>query len=97
MDSNNQNSKESMKKHNWQLNNLENNPCFQEQNLSLKCIDDNNYDLDKCQLFFENYKNCKKFWNEVRRNRRFNGLTPALPPYAERIKIKEKFLKTGEL
>lgn len=38
------------------------NPCLKEQNLSYKCLGDNNYDKDKCQLEFENYKACKGFW-----------------------------------
>lgn len=35
---------------------------FQEHNLSLKCLNDNNYKHDACEAHFENYKQCKAFW-----------------------------------
>lgn len=38
------------------------NPCLKEQRLSYKCLSDNDYDKEKCQLQFENYKMCKRFW-----------------------------------
>lgn len=41
-----------------------NNPCVKEQKLSLKCLDDNGYDKEKCTSFFVNYNMCQKFWRE---------------------------------
>lgn len=35
---------------------------FQEQEISLKCLEQNGYDKDKCGLQFLNYKRCKVFW-----------------------------------
>lgn len=34
----------------------------QEQKKSFKCLSDNHYDKDLCELFFVNYTNCQKFW-----------------------------------
>lgn len=34
----------------------------QEQAKSFKCLSDNHYDKDQCELFFVNYTNCQKFW-----------------------------------
>lgn len=38
------------------------NPCLKEQEMSYKCLHDNGFDRDKCELYFLNYKNCKEFW-----------------------------------
>ncbi|XP_075525928.1 coiled-coil-helix-coiled-coil-helix domain-containing protein 7 isoform X2 [Dermacentor variabilis] len=38
------------------------NPCYKEQKLSMKCLEDNGYDYDKCQHYFDNFKACKGFW-----------------------------------
>lgn len=84
------------KKHNLQLNNEENNPCFKEHTMSLDCLNDNNFDPDMCQLHFENYRNCKQFWNAVRRHRRINGVSPILPTLQERNEIKARFMETGK-
>ncbi|CAH0390658.1 unnamed protein product [Bemisia tabaci] len=64
------------------------NPCLKEQALSLKCLQNNNYDKDKCFLPIENYKFCKKFWGKVRNMRRSQGIYPLLPPPEEREKVK---------
>jgi len=34
----------------------------QEQELSFKCLNKNNFDRDKCEVYFANYNNCKEFW-----------------------------------
>ena len=31
----------------------------------MKCLEDNGYDKTKCGAAFDNYNVCKKFWNEV--------------------------------
>uniref|UniRef100_A0A0V0G865 Coiled-coil-helix-coiled-coil-helix domain-containing protein 7 n=1 Tax=Triatoma dimidiata TaxID=72491 RepID=A0A0V0G865_TRIDM len=74
----------------------ENNPCLKEHNMSLNCLSQNNYDPDECQKYFQNYKLCKSFWNEVRRYRRINGIRPLLPPPSERESIKAKYFETGK-
>jgi len=30
--------------------------------MSMQCLTDNDYDRDKCSLYFLNYRNCLKFW-----------------------------------
>ncbi|XP_076180135.1 coiled-coil-helix-coiled-coil-helix domain-containing protein 7 isoform X3 [Ptiloglossa arizonensis] len=38
------------------------NPCLKEHNLSLMCLDKNDYKPENCEVYFQNYNNCKKFW-----------------------------------
>ncbi|KAJ1191929.1 hypothetical protein NDU88_001242 [Pleurodeles waltl] len=38
------------------------NPCLEETDASVKCMDDNNYKKELCNTFFMKYKNCRKFW-----------------------------------
>lgn len=38
------------------------NPCALEEKQSMKCLDDNNYEKDKCNYFFMQYRECKKKW-----------------------------------
>ncbi|XP_063695676.1 coiled-coil-helix-coiled-coil-helix domain-containing protein 7 [Culicoides brevitarsis] len=71
----------------------EQNPCLKEQKLSLECLDANSYDGEKCQLVFQNYKNCNAFWLKVQRDRRREGIRPLLPPAAEREAIKAEYRK----
>ncbi|KAL1420705.1 hypothetical protein MTO96_004444 [Rhipicephalus appendiculatus] len=70
-----------------------NNPCFKEQKLSMKCLEDNGYDYDRCQVYFENFKACKGFWLAIVKDRRKKGIHPALPPLEERDSIKQEYLK----
>uniref|UniRef100_A0A1E1WYI0 Coiled-coil-helix-coiled-coil-helix domain-containing protein 7 n=1 Tax=Amblyomma aureolatum TaxID=187763 RepID=A0A1E1WYI0_9ACAR len=70
-----------------------NNPCHKEQQLSMKCLEDNGYDYDKCQHYFENFKTCKGFWVRIMRDRRRKGIQPTLPPPEEREAIKAEHLK----
>ena len=35
---------------------------LQEQNLSMKCLEDYDYDKTACEVYFLNYKVCKAFW-----------------------------------
>ncbi|CAN8002107.1 unnamed protein product [Ixodes hexagonus] len=71
----------------------QNNPCLKEQRLSLKCLDENGYDKDKCTFFFVNYNVCQKFWLSVMKERRVLGIEPALPPPEEREAIKRERLR----
>ncbi|KAK0181670.1 hypothetical protein PV327_003935 [Microctonus hyperodae] len=70
------------------------NPCMKERLLSLKCLDENNYKQEACKLYFDNYKNCNKFWKEVYFTRRQQGISPYLPEPEERAKIKDEYLKS---
>ncbi|ALC44787.1 CG4186 [Drosophila busckii] len=69
------------------------NPCLKEQELSFKCLHKNNFDRDKCEVYFVNYNNCKEFWNKVRSDRRAKGIVPYLPPVEERAEIKAEYMK----
>ena len=56
--------------------NSKTNPCLEQSKASMKCLDRNNYNKDKCQEYFDAYKECKKAWNEWRAERRRKGLPP---------------------
>ena len=58
---------------------LKTNPCVEESNASLKCLDENNYNKSKCRAYFEAYKECKRAWNERKAKRRRQGLNPNDP------------------
>lgn len=77
--------------------NVSKDPCAQESKLSMKCLNDHDYDRIACQKFFDNYNNCKKFWLSVQRNRRSAGIYPLLPPPEDRDQIKKKYQETGEI
>ncbi|XP_053989456.1 coiled-coil-helix-coiled-coil-helix domain-containing protein 7 [Hylaeus volcanicus] len=70
------------------------NPCLKEHYLSLGCLEKNYYVHKKCVLYFENYKNCKIFWNKVKVDRKLHGITPHLPLPEDRSKIKAEYLKS---
>ncbi|XP_014209011.1 coiled-coil-helix-coiled-coil-helix domain-containing protein 7 [Copidosoma floridanum] len=72
------------------LINKETNPCLKEHNLTNNCLVENNYDKEKCELYFENYRNCKQFWLAVQVDRRRKGITPEMPSLEERNKIMEE-------
>ncbi|KAF6098903.1 coiled-coil-helix-coiled-coil-helix domain containing 7 [Phyllostomus discolor] len=38
------------------------NPCLLESDASARCMDENNYDKERCSTYFLRYKNCRKFW-----------------------------------
>lgn len=70
------------------------NACWKEHQLSQQCLDKNNYDYDKCTLYFKNYKSCKYFWANVISERRRNGIEPYMPSPEEREKIKAEYLSS---
>ncbi|CAG9764067.1 unnamed protein product [Ceutorhynchus assimilis] len=70
----------------------EKNPCLKESQLTIKCYERHSYDREKCFFEIENYKACKKFWGEVGAFRRSQGTYPALPPLAERERVKREYL-----
>jgi hypothetical protein len=63
----------------------------------MKCLEINGYDRDKCETYFDNYKECKKFWNSVRDARAKKGVKPAMPPPEERAAIKQHYKDTGRV
>ncbi|XP_014467220.1 PREDICTED: coiled-coil-helix-coiled-coil-helix domain-containing protein 7 [Dinoponera quadriceps] len=68
------------------------NPCYQEQLLSLKCLDLHQDNRNECKIYFTNYNNCSKFWATVWRDRKLKDIKPYLPPVEERAKIKADYL-----
>ncbi|GFT75364.1 uncharacterized protein NPIL_354921 [Nephila pilipes] len=68
------------------------NPCHKERDSSLKCLDEYYYNRNKCQAYFDNYNNCKKFWGFVMKQRRREGIKPYLPEPEDRDKIKAHYL-----
>ncbi|XP_064617164.1 coiled-coil-helix-coiled-coil-helix domain-containing protein 7-like [Liolophura sinensis] len=66
----------------------EKNPCLHEQEISYRCLSENDYDRDKCEMAFQNYQNCRAFWNLIMKERKRNGISPALPPLSERDDIR---------
>lgn len=73
-------------------------PCWRESKLSLKCLDDNSYNKSLCQAEFENYKQCKTFWNQVSWARRKEGRFPLVPESEEeRAAFKMKYRETRKI
>ncbi|KAK9294966.1 hypothetical protein QLX08_010604 [Tetragonisca angustula] len=72
------------------------NPCFQEYNISAKCLERNRYDYDKCSLQFENYRCCKKLWGKIIHSRRMENIKPYIPLPEEREKIKQEYIKSKQ-
>uniref|UniRef100_T1IL51 Coiled-coil-helix-coiled-coil-helix domain-containing protein 7 n=1 Tax=Strigamia maritima TaxID=126957 RepID=T1IL51_STRMM len=68
-----------------------------EQKLVYKCLDENNYKNDKCIAHMANYKACKQFWMDVRKDRTKNGISPGLPWPEDRSRVKEEYLKKWKL
>ncbi|XP_012516925.1 PREDICTED: coiled-coil-helix-coiled-coil-helix domain-containing protein 7 isoform X2 [Propithecus coquereli] len=58
-----------------------------ESDASARCMDENNYDRERCSTYFLKYKNCRKFWNSIMNQRRQNGVKPPMPTAAERDEI----------
>uniref|UniRef100_G3MRZ5 Coiled-coil-helix-coiled-coil-helix domain-containing protein 7 n=2 Tax=Amblyomma maculatum TaxID=34609 RepID=G3MRZ5_AMBMU len=69
------------------------NPCHKEQQSSMKCLEDNGYDYDKCQNYFDNFKACKTFWVGVMRERLRKGIEPTMPAPEDREAIKAEHLR----
>ncbi|XP_030715576.1 coiled-coil-helix-coiled-coil-helix domain-containing protein 7 isoform X2 [Globicephala melas] len=60
------------------------NPCLLESDASTRCMDEYNYDKERCSTHFLKYKNCRKFWNSIMIQRRRDGVKPSMPAAAER-------------
>jgi len=73
-------------------------PCWKENKRSMKCLDENDYIKGKCQKEFENYNNCKAFWNSIYWARKRAGKYPFLPESEEeRDLYKQKYRETGKI
>lgn len=48
-------------------------PCAEASRMSLKCMERNNFDRDKCMEYFHAYRECKKDWQERRKKDRREG------------------------
>ncbi|XP_021918316.1 coiled-coil-helix-coiled-coil-helix domain-containing protein 7 isoform X2 [Zootermopsis nevadensis] len=64
----------------------------QENDMVFKCLENNNYQHDKCTDYFQNYNSCKTFWGKIRAERRQQGKVPHLPPLEEREKIRAHYV-----
>ncbi|KAJ1526707.1 hypothetical protein ONE63_008287 [Megalurothrips usitatus] len=72
-------------------------PCSKEKMQSLKCLDDNQYDYNRCQIAFDNFKFCLGFWEKVKKSRRRYRIEPAMPSPEERAEIFRVFKATGSM
>ncbi|XP_017881881.1 coiled-coil-helix-coiled-coil-helix domain-containing protein 7 [Ceratina calcarata] len=70
------------------------NPCYKESLISAQCLERNQYDYTLCEVQFENYRVCKRFWSSVISKRRLEGVMPIVPPPDEREKIRKEFINT---
>ncbi|CAL1538908.1 unnamed protein product [Lymnaea stagnalis] len=70
----------------------QNDPCLLENEMAMRCLDENAYDREKCRDFFKNYKNCRKFWSWIVSQRKKQGIEPNLPPPEERDQVKKDYL-----
>ncbi|XP_059156994.1 coiled-coil-helix-coiled-coil-helix domain-containing protein 7-like [Physella acuta] len=67
-------------------------PCLKENEMTTQCMNENGYNGEMCKDFFENYRNCKKFWSWVMDQRKKQGIQPYLPPPEERESVKKEYL-----
>lgn len=73
------------------------NPCHLESKLSMECLEKNGYQQDICINYFQNYKNCKEFWYNVKGARTRARIFPRIPDTEEeRQAVKKKFKETGK-
>ncbi|KAM9775251.1 coiled-coil-helix-coiled-coil-helix domain-containing protein 7 [Syngnathus acus] len=63
------------------------NPCIDESDASQKCMDTSNYNKDMCTVYFQRYKNCRKYWHNIMLHRRSEGVKPDMPTATERQEI----------
>ncbi|XP_039289172.1 coiled-coil-helix-coiled-coil-helix domain-containing protein 7 [Nilaparvata lugens] len=75
------------------LNSEYNNPCIKEHKQVHKCLNDNNYNHDRCRFHFENYNSCQAFWKSVQSDRRKKDIRPYLPVPEDREQIKQAYLE----
>ncbi|XP_068160620.1 coiled-coil-helix-coiled-coil-helix domain-containing protein 7 [Antennarius striatus] len=69
------------------VRNQDTNPCIDESDASLKCLDAHNYDKSQCSAYFLRYKNCRKYWHSMMLQRRRAGLKPDMPTANERQEL----------
>ena len=71
---------------------LDDHPCSKESKQSYKCLEANAFDKDRCVLYFDNYKNCSSFWDNIRKDRKSKGIKPFMPVPEDRERVKNEFL-----
>lgn len=76
-----------MDKNARKVRNQDINPCIEETDASLKCLDAYNYDKSMCSAYFLRYKNCRKYWQNIMIQRRREGVKPDMPTAAERAEM----------
>ncbi|GFR65267.1 coiled-coil-helix-coiled-coil-helix domain-containing protein 7 [Elysia marginata] len=64
----------------------------EEHQMTMQCLDDNGYDRAQCEKFYENYRNCKKFWSWIAAERKRRGITPHLPAPEDREAVKQEYI-----
>jgi cytochrome c oxidase assembly protein subunit 23 len=50
-------------------------PCLEASKMSLRCLDRNNYDKSMCTEYFRAYRECKKEWQDKRKQDKREGRT----------------------
>ncbi|XP_072306459.1 coiled-coil-helix-coiled-coil-helix domain-containing protein 7 [Eucyclogobius newberryi] len=73
-----------MEKNNRKLRSEDINPCLVETDASRMCMEHHGYERDRCGMYFQNYKNCRKYWHNIMIQRRRDGVKPEMPTAAER-------------
>jgi len=48
-------------------------PCNQSAQMSIRCLENNDYNKDMCHEYFKAYRECKKEWLQKRREDRYKG------------------------
>ncbi|XP_054164344.1 coiled-coil-helix-coiled-coil-helix domain-containing protein 7-like [Oppia nitens] len=76
---------------------IETNPCFDEQSVSLKCIEINSNDTDQCFREINNLKICRTFWSAVEKVRKNNSIEPTLPKREVRDQLRKYYIQNGNL
>jgi cytochrome c oxidase assembly protein subunit 23 len=49
-------------------------PCAEASKMSLKCMERNNFDRDQCMEYFHAYRDCKKEWQDRRKQDKREGV-----------------------
>ncbi|KAK3763565.1 hypothetical protein RRG08_056989 [Elysia crispata] len=68
------------------------NPCVKEHQMTMQCLEETGYDRAQCDKFYENYRNCKKFWSWITAERKRKGIKPYLPDPDDRDAVKQEYI-----
>ncbi|XP_013404650.1 coiled-coil-helix-coiled-coil-helix domain-containing protein 7 [Lingula anatina] len=67
-------------------------PCARELFMKNICMQKNLQDRTRCNDYFQNLENCRKFWQYISVLRQKDKVFPLLPPPEERAEIRKHFL-----